>query len=152
MWCHMRRNQISSFGRNGRVHLNRSVGRHFSRLLRSQGVRISGSNAGYTVFRGSVKSTGYPLHSPVSPSLPPPLHHHVQSHFNCTLQHPVQRRPQQRRRCLMQDQAISVCPCACAMCPSCPRSCHDWVSQLRAEWIIIWLKASNGVLNHLIFS
>ena len=35
-------------------------------------VRISGSNAGYTVFRGSVKSTGYPLHSPVSPSLPHP--------------------------------------------------------------------------------
>jgi len=33
-------------------------------------VRISGSNAGYTMFRGSVKSTGYPLHSPVSPSLP----------------------------------------------------------------------------------
>jgi len=37
----------------------------------SRGVRISGSNAGYTMFRGSVKSTGYPLHSPVSPSLPP---------------------------------------------------------------------------------
>ena len=35
----------------------------------SRGVRISGSNAGYTMFRGSVKSTGYPLHSPVSPSL-----------------------------------------------------------------------------------
>jgi len=32
-------------------------------------VRISGSNAGYTMFRGSVKNTGYPLHSPVSPSL-----------------------------------------------------------------------------------
>jgi hypothetical protein len=32
-------------------------------------VRISGSNAGYTMFRSSVKSTGYPLHSPVSPSL-----------------------------------------------------------------------------------
>jgi len=28
----------------------------------SRGVRISGSNAGYTMFRGSVKSTGYPLH------------------------------------------------------------------------------------------
>jgi len=28
------------------------------------------SNAGYTMFRDSVKSTGYPLHSPVSPSLP----------------------------------------------------------------------------------
>ena len=38
----------------------------------SRGVRISGSNAGYTMFRGSVKSTGYPLHSPVSPSLPHP--------------------------------------------------------------------------------
>ena len=36
----------------------------------SRGVRISGSNVGYTMFRGSVKSTGYPLHSPVSPSLP----------------------------------------------------------------------------------
>jgi hypothetical protein len=34
---------------------------------RSRCVRISGSNAGYTMFRGSVKSTGYPLHSPVSP-------------------------------------------------------------------------------------
>ena len=36
----------------------------------SRGVRISCSNAGYTMFRRSVKSTGYPLHSPVSPSLP----------------------------------------------------------------------------------
>jgi hypothetical protein len=36
----------------------------------SRGVRISGSNAGYTMFQGGVKSTGYPLHSPVSPSLP----------------------------------------------------------------------------------
>ena len=38
----------------------------------SRSVRISGSNAGYTMFRGSVKSTGYPLQSPVSPSLPLP--------------------------------------------------------------------------------
>jgi hypothetical protein len=46
----------------------------------SQGVRISGSNAGYTMFRGSVKSTGCPLHSPVSPSLPLPcvsVCHHI---------------------------------------------------------------------------
>ena len=35
----------------------------------SRGVRISGNNTGNTVFQGSVKSTGYPLHSPVSPSL-----------------------------------------------------------------------------------
>jgi len=33
-------------------------GRQFSRLLASRGVRISGSNAGYTMFRGSVKGTG----------------------------------------------------------------------------------------------
>jgi hypothetical protein len=36
----------------------------------SRVVRISGSNAGYTMFRGSVKGTGYQLHSPVSTSLP----------------------------------------------------------------------------------
>ena len=56
------------FRRNGRVHLNRPVGRQFN-YWHSRGVRISGSNAGYTMFRGSVKSTGYPLHSPVFPSL-----------------------------------------------------------------------------------
>jgi hypothetical protein len=46
----------------------------------SRGVRISGSNAGYSMFRGSVKDTGYPLHSPVSPSLPLPcvtVCHHI---------------------------------------------------------------------------
>jgi len=46
----------------------------------SRGMRISGSNAGYTMFRGSVKGTGYPLHSPVSPSLPLPyitMYHHI---------------------------------------------------------------------------
>jgi len=46
----------------------------------SRGVRISGSNVGYTMFRGSVKGTGYPLHLPVSPSLPLPcvtVCHHI---------------------------------------------------------------------------
>jgi len=46
----------------------------------SRGVRISGSNAGYTMFRGSVKGTGYQLHSSVSPSLPLPcvtVCHHI---------------------------------------------------------------------------
>ena len=51
----------------------------------SRGVRISGSNAGYTMFRGSVKGTGYPLHSPVSPLTSPPVRHRVPSHFNWTL-------------------------------------------------------------------
>ena len=59
------------FRRNGRVHLNRR-GPSVQSTTGSRGVRISGSNAGYTMFRGSVKGTGYPLHSPVSPSLPLP--------------------------------------------------------------------------------
>jgi len=53
-------------------------------------VRISGSNAGYTMFRSSVKGTGYPLHSPVSPSLPLPcvaVCHHISTglYFRCTV-------------------------------------------------------------------
>jgi len=59
------------FRRNGRVHLNRR-GRQFSQLLAAKVRGVSSSNAGYTMFRGIVKSTGYPLHSPVSPSLPLP--------------------------------------------------------------------------------
>ena len=46
----------------------------------SRGVRISGSNAGYNKFRGSVKGTGYQLHPPVPPSLPLPcvtVCHHI---------------------------------------------------------------------------
>jgi hypothetical protein len=67
------------FRRNGRVHLNRR-GASVQSTTGSRGVRVSGSNAGYSVLRGSVKSTGYPLHSPVSPSLPLPcvtVCHHV---------------------------------------------------------------------------
>jgi len=86
MWWHTRRNQISSFARNGPVHLNRSGGgRQFSRLLEAEVCGISGSNAGYTVLRGSVKGTGYPLHSPVSPFTSPPVRHRVPSHFNWAL-------------------------------------------------------------------
>ena len=59
------------FRRNRRVHLNRQ-GASVQSTTDSRGVRISGSNAGYTMLRGSVKGTGYPLHFPVSPSLPPP--------------------------------------------------------------------------------
>jgi hypothetical protein len=67
------------FRRNGRVHLNRQ-GASVQSTTGSRGVRISGSNAGYTTFRGSVKSTGYPLHSLVSLSLPLPcvtVCHHI---------------------------------------------------------------------------
>ena len=58
----------------------KSAGASVHSTTGSRGVPISGSNAGYTVFRGSAKSTGYPLHSPVSPSLPFPcvtVCHHI---------------------------------------------------------------------------
>jgi hypothetical protein len=61
MWWHTRSNQISSFGETERLHLNRQ-GASVLSTTDSRGVRISGSNAGYTMLRGSVKSTGYPLH------------------------------------------------------------------------------------------
>ena len=72
------------FRRNGRVHLNRR-GASVQSTTGSRGVRVSGSNAGYTMFRGSVKGIGYPLHSPVSPFTSPPVRHRVPSHFNWTL-------------------------------------------------------------------
>jgi len=50
----------------------KSAGASVQSATGSRGVRISGSNAGYTMFLDSVKSTGYPLNSPVSPSLPLP--------------------------------------------------------------------------------
>jgi len=46
----------------------------------SRRVCISGSSAGYTTFRGSVKGTSYLFHSPVSPSHPLPcitVWHHI---------------------------------------------------------------------------
>ena len=58
----------------------KSTGSSVQSTTDSRGVRISGSNAGYTMCRGSVKGTGYPLHSPVSPSLPFPcvtVCHHI---------------------------------------------------------------------------
>jgi hypothetical protein len=58
----------------------KSAGASVQSTAGSWDVRISGSNAGYTTFRGSVKSTGYPLHSPVSPSLPLPCAIRFQTH------------------------------------------------------------------------
>ena len=58
----------------------KSAGASVQSTAGSRGVRNSGSNAGYTMFRGSVKGTGYPLHSPVSPALPIPcvtVCHHI---------------------------------------------------------------------------
>jgi hypothetical protein len=65
----------------------KSAGASVQSTAGNRGVRMSSSNAGYTVFRGSVKSTGYPLHSPVSPSLTLPcvtLCHHISTGFYFT--------------------------------------------------------------------
>jgi hypothetical protein len=98
------------FRRNGQVHLNRQ-GTSVQSTTGSRVVRISGSNAGYTMFRGSVKGIGYhyirqfPLHFPsrVSPcaitfqldSIDVTVCHHIPTglywrqsvllHFNWTL-------------------------------------------------------------------
>jgi hypothetical protein len=48
----------------------KSAGASVQSTAGSRAVHISGSNAGYTMFRGSVKGTGYPLHSPLSPYFP----------------------------------------------------------------------------------
>jgi len=58
----------------------KSAGASVQSTTGSRAVGISGSNAGYTIFRGSMKGTGYPLHSRVSPSLPLPcvtVGHHI---------------------------------------------------------------------------
>jgi hypothetical protein len=83
-WNAMTQAQKSDFvfRRNGRIHLILQ-GRQFSRLLAVEvcaSALIVGSNAGYIMFRGSEKGTGYSLHSPVSPSLPLPcvtVSHHI---------------------------------------------------------------------------
>jgi len=86
MWWHTRRNQISSSAK--RTSPFKSAGATDQSAIGSRGVRTSGSNAGYTMIRGSVKSTGYPLHSPVSPSLPLPcvtVCHHISTGLYQTL-------------------------------------------------------------------
>jgi hypothetical protein len=70
----------------------KSAGASVQSTTGSRGVRISGSNAGYTMIRGSVKSTGYPLHSPVSPSLPLPcvtVCHHISTGLYTQIQRPA---------------------------------------------------------------
>ena len=78
------KNQISTLRPNGRVTLNRP-GPSVQSTAASRVVRISGSNAGYSMFRGILKGTGYPLHSTVSLFTSPLVRHRVPSHFNCSL-------------------------------------------------------------------
>jgi len=63
----------------------KSTGASVQSTAGSRGVRISGSNAGYTMFRGSVKGTGYPLEFASFPFTSPHVRHRVPSHFNWSL-------------------------------------------------------------------
>ena len=73
-----------------RTSLFKSAGASVQSTTSSRGVRISGSNAGYTMFWGSVKGTGYPLHSAVSPSHPLPCVN-VCHHISTRVYHPLPR-------------------------------------------------------------
>jgi len=61
------------------------VGASVQSTTGSRGVCISGSNAGYTMFQGSVKKTGCPLHLPVSLSLPLVCHSAIMFQLESTL-------------------------------------------------------------------
>jgi len=63
----------------------KSAGASVQSTTGSRVVRIRATNAGYTMFWGSVKLTGYPLHSPISPFTSPPVRHRVPSHFSWSL-------------------------------------------------------------------
>jgi len=63
----------------------KSAGASVQSTTDSRGVRISDSNAGYTMFRGSVNGTGYPTSFASFPFTFPPIRHRVPSHFNWSL-------------------------------------------------------------------
>ena len=81
------------FRRNGLVNF-KPAGASVQSTTGSRGVRISGSNAGYTMFRGSVKGTGYPLPTSFAsfplhfPSRASPCAITFQLDFNIVLQAP----------------------------------------------------------------
>jgi len=66
------------------MSLFKSAGASAQSTTGSRDVRISGSNAGYTMFQDSVKSADLPLHFPLSPSLHllcVTVRHHISTRF-----------------------------------------------------------------------
>jgi hypothetical protein len=104
----------------------KSAGASVQSTTGSRGVRIRGSNAGYTRFRGSVKSTGYPLLSPVPPSLPLPCvtvcHHISTGVYNVCKHANMQTRTRVQRR-LKGQSALTYLGLHRASCDFC-RRCH----------------------------
>ena len=88
----------------------KSAGASVQSTTGSRGVRISGSNAGYTMFRGRVRSTGYPPHSPVSPSLPLPCVtacHHISTGLYTKLHSTIAVMPTAQYRVFIIRRCIS---------------------------------------------
>jgi hypothetical protein len=83
----------------------KSAGASIQSTTGSRVVRISGSNARCTMFRGSVKSTGYLTPFGSFPFTSPPVHHRVPSHFNwtrilpCFVAYDEVQKYMRRRRC-----------------------------------------------------
>jgi len=76
----------------------KSAGASVQSTTGSRGLRFSGSNVVYTMCRDSMKGTGYPLHSPVSPSLPLPCVtwcHHISTEVCVSLLLSLQSAPTQ---------------------------------------------------------
>jgi len=118
-WIICRRLRLKCVGTRAetRFHLSakwtspfKSVGASVQSTNGSRGVRISGNNAGYTMFRDSVKGTGYPLHSPFSPSLPllcVTVCHHISSAL-----HTPFASPSHGTKCLYWALQIIVLKCS----------------------------------------
>ena len=112
MWWHTRRNQISSFGRNGRVHLKRQ-GRQLSRLLAAEvcasAVVMLDTPCSEVVWcvLATHSTHHFPLHFPS-------LSHRVPSHFNWTLPAsppPGPSRRTEKKVTLGRGFLCSVVPC-----------------------------------------
>ena len=125
-----------------RTILFKSAGASVQWTTGSRSVRISisnGSNVGYTMFRGSVKSTGYPLHSPVSPSLSLPcvtVCHHVSTGLYCMLRH---LRPEWQEFllvCVENLDHVSVIPFFDKHCAVCLTVCISLPLSLTAEYTV----------------
>jgi hypothetical protein len=143
----------------------KSAGASVQSTTCSQGVRIGGSNAGYTMFRGSVKGTAYPLHLPVSPSLPS----HVPSRFYWTLHISQITWWLMKDRYLLWECQISfcflnpllpnitcVCACVCLCVCVCVCVCSAQCDAQNAGYILMqptfkFLSSANH-LGHLIMA
>jgi hypothetical protein len=89
----------------------KSAGTSVQSTTGSRGVRISSSNVGYTMFRGSEKSTGYPLHPPVSHSLPLPcvtVCHHISNGLYYSFKGMCRIRNVAALQCAQHCHAISI--------------------------------------------